>query len=605
MIFTFDVSVLRRRVEASMVMQSSRLDEALVGSVSWVKFGKSPNYVVTHPIAATWRGSWLLEASVGIVAVLQMTRRIKIKKPLKISFLKSQLKTSCIGGLMDDPKVLKTSCTEGLKDNPEVLKTSCIEGLIDDPEVLKTSCTEGLADDPKVLKTSSTKGITDDPNVLKTSSTEGLTNDPKVLKTSCTEGLTDDPEVLKTLSTEGLTDDLKVLKTSCTEGLTDDPKVLKISKTERLTDDPKLPFCGKKSSSCLTSNLEVEEGKLHLGSINENHQLILILSRARAEASIAIERYIPDSSIAELIDFICAAQMAKAVEALLSIEDRKPLCNDPNYKKRRNSGYDFWKRKNQGKLEKKTLPENALGPLYFYYENVALAPVGVWTKMSWKCQIDRRICKALEAYDDEPPSSVHKYVLDECRKWNLVWVGRNKIVILEPNEVEMLLGFPKNHTRRGGSARDMFPSGINVLSLFSGINDAEVAFYWLNLPLKANVQELNGDQLEQLMSRFVKFDLVVGGIPYALPYLTLPEIWKGLVDSKTWLSLFLESCNQGHNGYNLDKENDRHRRGNNDASRSEPVSRYNQSASGDLFIPIIHLNETYDSVIRESARDID
>ncbi|KAE8688361.1 hypothetical protein F3Y22_tig00110987pilonHSYRG00029 [Hibiscus syriacus] len=71
MIFTFDVSVLHRRVEASMVTQSSRLDEALAGPVSWVKFGESPNYVVTHPIAATWRGNWLLEASVGIVAAWQ------------------------------------------------------------------------------------------------------------------------------------------------------------------------------------------------------------------------------------------------------------------------------------------------------------------------------------------------------------------------------------------------------------------------------------------------------------------------------------------------------------------------------------------------------
>ncbi|KAE8706260.1 DNA (cytosine-5)-methyltransferase DRM2 [Hibiscus syriacus] len=378
----------------------------------------------------------------------------------------------------------------------------------------------------------------------------------------------------------------------------------------------------------------------------------------------------PRSSIVELTDFICAAQMAKAADALFPVEDKKSFCNDPNYKKRRNMGYDLWKRKKQMKLEKKllneddnvvhlpnpmigfgvptepgqitqrTLPEDAIGPPYFYYENVAMAPVGVWSEMSrylydvgpefvdskyfcaaarkrgyihnlpidnrfplfpfpprtiheafpltkkwWPCwdprtklnclqtctasaKLTERIRKALEAYDDEPPLNVQKYVLDECRKWNLVWVGRNKVAPLEPDEVEMLLGFPKNHTRGGGSSRterikslgnsfqvdtvayhlsvlkDMYPGGINVLSLFSGIGGAEVALHRLRIPLKTvvsveksevnrnivrswweqtnqhgtlidipDVQELNGDRLEQLMSRYGGFDLVVGGSP--------------------------------------------------------------------------------------------
>ncbi|XP_039008466.1 DNA (cytosine-5)-methyltransferase DRM1-like [Hibiscus syriacus] len=388
------------------------------------------------------------------------------------------------------------------------------------------------------------------------------------------------------------------------------------------------------------------------------------------EASAAMERCGPHSSIAELTDFICAVQMAKAADALFPVEDRKPFCNDPNYKKRRNLGYDLWKKKKQMKLEKKllneddnavhlpnpmigfgvptesdqitqrTLPEDAIGPPYFYYENVALAPVGVWSEMSrylydvapefvdskyfcaaarkrgyihnlpidnrfplfpfpprtiheafpltkkwwpsWdprtklnclqtctaSAKLTERIRKALEAYDREPPLSVQKYVLDECRKWNLVWVGRNKVAPLEPDEVEMLLGFPKNHTRGGGSSRterikslgnsfqvdtvayhlsvlkDMYPGGINVLSLFSGIGGAEVALHRLRIPLKtvvsveksevnrnivrswweqtnqqgtlidiSDVQELNGDRLEQLMSRYGGFDLVVGGSP--------------------------------------------------------------------------------------------
>ena len=146
----------------------------------------------------------------------------------------------------------------------------------------------------------------------------------------------------------------------------------------------------------------------------------------------------------------------------------------------------------------RTLPEAAIGPPYFYYENVALAPKGVWSTISrflydvepefvdskyfcatarkrgyihnlpienrfpllpfpprtiheafpltrkwwpsWdtrtklnclqtcigSAKLTERIRKALEDFNDEPPLGVQKFVLDQCRKWNLVWVGRNK-----------------------------------------------------------------------------------------------------------------------------------------------------------------------------------
>lgn len=90
----------------------------------------------------------------------------------------------------------------------------------------------------------------------------------------------------------------------------------------------------------------------------------------------------------------------------------------------------------------------------------------------------------------------------------------------------------------------MFPNGITMLSLFSGIGGAEVALYRLGIPLKlvvsveisevnrnivrswweqtnqkgtlidiADVQQLNGDKLEQFINTFGGFDLVVGGSP--------------------------------------------------------------------------------------------
>ncbi|KAL6961846.1 DNA (cytosine-5)-methyltransferase drm2 [Sarracenia purpurea var. burkii] len=288
----------------------------------------------------------------------------------------------------------------------------------------------------------------------------------------------------------------------------------------------------------------------------------------------------------------------------------------------------------------RSLPEAAIGPPYFYYENVALTPKGVWDTIkrflydvepefvdskyfcaaarkrgyvhnlpvqnrlplrplpphtineafpltrkwwpSWdtrtqlnclqtsiaSAKLTERIRKALENWDGQPPLKVQKYVLEECRKWNLVWVGRNKVAPLEPDEFEMLLGFPKNHTRGGGISRterykslgnsfqvdtvayhlsvlnQLYPGGINLLSLFSGIGGAEVALHRLGIRLKnvvsveisevnrnivrswweqtnqkgnlidfADVQQLNGDRLEQLIHSFGGFDLVIGGSP--------------------------------------------------------------------------------------------
>lgn len=403
---------------------------------------------------------------------------------------------------------------------------------------------------------------------------------------------------------------------------------------------------------------------------DEDNKLSSLMSMGytRDEASIAMERCGLSASLVELTDFICAAQISKVEDAHLPVEEKPrpklPCIVSAKLKKRKQYDYEMWKRKKQALLDDdetirlpnpmigfgvpnesrptihRTLPEAAIGPPYFYYENVALAPKGVWTTISrflydvepefvdskyfcaaarkrgyvhnlpiqnrfpllplpphtihealpltrkwwpsWdertklnclqtcigSAKLTERIRKALEDYDGEPPLRVQKYVLDECRKWNLVWVGRNKVAPLEPDEVEMLLGFPRNHTRGGGISRtdrykslgnsfqvdtvayhlsvlkDMFPGGINLLSLFSGIGGAEVALHRLGIPLKnvvsveisevnrnivrswweqtnqkgnlidlEDVQQLNGDRLEQLMNSFGGFDLVVGGSP--------------------------------------------------------------------------------------------
>ncbi|CAN1817910.1 DNA (cytosine-5)-methyltransferase DRM1A [Linum perenne] len=187
------------------------------------------------------------------------------------------------------------------------------------------------------------------------------------------------------------------------------------------------------------------------------------------------------------------------------------------------------------------LPESAIGPPYFYYENVALAPKGVWQTIS-RC-----------LYDIEPEFVDSKFFCAAARKrgyvHNLPIEGRN-------------------HTRGGGISRTdrykslgnsfqvdtvayhlsvlkkLFPEGLNMLSLFSGIGGAEVALHRLGVRLKnvvsveisevnrgivkcwwdqtnqkgtlieiANVQDVTAEKLEHLMSLVGGFDLVVGGSP--------------------------------------------------------------------------------------------
>ncbi|CAL1391776.1 unnamed protein product [Linum trigynum] len=380
------------------------------------------------------------------------------------------------------------------------------------------------------------------------------------------------------------------------------------------------------------------------------------------EAAKAIERCGPDATVEMLTDFICAAQMAREADALFPDEESKPNLLNNKLKKRSYLDRDLQRKKQRmitseddeilslpnpmigfglpGDIPRKIHRKIPAGPPYFYYENVALAPKGVWqtisrclydiepefvdskhfcaaarkrgyvhnlpiegrfpllpippqtihdaipiTKRFWprwdprdklnclqtaygSAKLTERIRKAVEQYDGDPPEKIQKWVMYECRKWNLVWVGKNKVAPLEPDEVESLLGFPKNHTRGGGISRtdrykslgnsfqvdtvafhlsvlkEKFPKGLNMLSLFSGIGGAEVALYRLGVPLKNvvsveisevnrgimkcwweqtgqkgmlididDVQKVTAERLEHLMSVVGGFDLVVGGSP--------------------------------------------------------------------------------------------
>ncbi|XP_057791651.1 DNA (cytosine-5)-methyltransferase DRM2 [Salvia miltiorrhiza] len=400
------------------------------------------------------------------------------------------------------------------------------------------------------------------------------------------------------------------------------------------------------------------------GSLTEREEKLLSLADMGyplEEAEIALERCGPKALIGELSDFLCAAQMAREEDCYLPDDDLKPkhlLSGSSKSKKRKflemkknvieesirlpNPMIGYGVPSMQLERVHRSLRDDARAPPYFYYENVALTPKGVWDTISrflydiepefvdskffsacarkrgyvhnlpienrfpliplppltiqqafplskrwwprWdprdklnciqtaiaSAKLTERIRSALERVESEadPPESVQRYVMEQCRKWNLVWVGRNKVAPLEPDEVEMLLGFPKNHTRGGGISRtdrykslgnsfqvdtvayhlsvlkDIYPNGVNVLSLFSGIGGAEVALHRLGIKLKNvvsiekskvnrdivrswweqtnqtgmlidfdDVQQFDDTRIEQIIGSIGGFDLVVGGSP--------------------------------------------------------------------------------------------
>uniref|UniRef100_A0A7N0U0Y4 DNA (cytosine-5-)-methyltransferase n=1 Tax=Kalanchoe fedtschenkoi TaxID=63787 RepID=A0A7N0U0Y4_KALFE len=392
------------------------------------------------------------------------------------------------------------------------------------------------------------------------------------------------------------------------------------------------------------------------------------------EVLVALQRCGAETPIDELADFIGAAQMVKESDALAAVNEFTQWHNvssTTTYSRQHKSCNHIEKKrkllvpipKNDGREEDmdvmhlpnpmigygvpgepyaisyRTLPEAARGPPYFYYENVALAPKGVWAKISrflyevqpefvdsayfcaanrkrgyihnlpisnrfalkplpprtihealpstkkwwpsWdkrtkfnclqtcigSAKLTERIRKELEKSDMEPPSLVvQQRVLDECRRWNLVWVGKNKVAPLEPDEMEFLLGFPRDHTRGVSRTdrykalgntfqvdtvayhlsvlKDVYPEGMNVLSLFSGIGGAEVALHKVGVPLKNvlsieiseinrrilrswweqtdqkgtlveldDVQRVTNDILDKWARNFGGFDLIIGGSP--------------------------------------------------------------------------------------------
>ncbi|CAD5331762.1 unnamed protein product [Arabidopsis thaliana] len=321
-----------------------------------------------------------------------------------------------------------------------------------------------------------------------------------------------------------------------------------------------------------------EEDELN-NSSNEDRilQALIKMGYLREDAAIAIERCGEDASMEEVVDFICAAQMARQFDEIYAEPDKKELMN--NNKKRRT--YTETPRKpNTDQLislpkemigfgvpnhpglmmhRPVPIPDIARGPPFFYYENVAMTPKGVWAKIS------------SHLYDIVPEFVDSKHFCAAARGISIICqsrIGKNKLAPLDADEMEKLLGFPRDHTRGGGISttdrykslgnsfqvdtvayhlsvlKPLFPNGINVLSLFTGIGGGEVALHRLQIKMNVvvsveisdanrnilrsfweqtnqkgilrefkDVQKLDDNTIERLMDEYGGFDLVIGGSP--------------------------------------------------------------------------------------------
>ncbi|KAK4265967.1 hypothetical protein QN277_026948 [Acacia crassicarpa] len=155
-------------------------------------------------------------------------------------------------------------------------------------------------------------------------------------------------------------------------------------------------------------------------------------------------------------------------------------------------------------------------------------------------------------------------ILHHCHALNLLWVGKNKLGPIEPEHLEVILGYPLHHTRipdvslserlnilkycfqtdtlgyQLSVLKAMFPDGLTILSIFSGIGGAEVALHRLGIKIKnvvsvesseakrkvlkrwwqtsgqtgelvqiEEVQKLTSNRLDSMIKRFGTIDLVI------------------------------------------------------------------------------------------------
>jgi len=117
-------------------------------------------------------------------------------------------------------------------------------------------------------------------------------------------------------------------------------------------------------------------------------------------------------------------------------------------------------------------------------------------------------------------------LLHYCRIMNLAWAGPNRLNPMEPEVLERILGYPINHTQNSEMTladrfealrvcyqtdtlgyhlsvlKPLFPGGITVLSLYSGIGGAAVALHRLGVYMKAVISVEFSETKRKILRRW-------------------------------------------------------------------------------------------------------
>ncbi|KAK8970321.1 DNA (cytosine-5)-methyltransferase DRM1 [Platanthera guangdongensis] len=102
-------------------------------------------------------------------------------------------------------------------------------------------------------------------------------------------------------------------------------------------------------------------------------------------------------------------------------------------------------------------------------------------------------------------------ILHHCKAMNLIWIGPSKLCPIDPENLEQILGYPKHHTDLWGLElpsrltalkysfqtdtighllsvlKSIYPDGLRLLSICSGIGGGEVALHRLGIHLRCVV----------------------------------------------------------------------------------------------------------------------
>lgn len=186
-----------------------------------------------------------------------------------------------------------------------------------------------------------------------------------------------------------------------------------------------------------------------------------------------------------------------------------------------------------------------------------------------------RIGRRIAECRGKPTQQDQTLILRHCHTSNLIWIAPNILSPVEPEHLECIMGYPTNHTNIGGGRlaerlklfdycfqtdtlgyhlsvlKSMFPEGLTVLSLFSGIGGAEIALDRLGIHLKGvvsvescglsrnilkrwwqtsgqtgelvqidDIKSLTTNKLETLVQKFGGFDFVICQNPSTPPDLS-------------------------------------------------------------------------------------